>query len=65
MRWQEVGRAGTIYYPIWLSYAAGLLEKEGHKIRLLDARVGGHQLKQATRDKEHVKRYRKRSERKL
>ena len=50
MRWQEVGRAGTIYYPIWLSYAAGLLEKEGHKIRLLDAPAEGHQLKQVIQD---------------
>ena len=36
MRWQDTGRGGTLYYPIWLSYAAGLLEKEGHKVRLVD-----------------------------
>ena len=35
-RWQDTGRAGTLYYPIWLSYAAALLE-EDHEIRLVDA----------------------------
>lgn len=37
MRWQDTGRGGTLYYPIWLSYATGLLEKEGHTARLVDA----------------------------
>jgi len=37
MRWQDTGRGGTLYYPIWLSYATGLLEKNGHKVRLVDA----------------------------
>ena len=37
-RWQGVAaRGGTLYYPIWLSYATGLLEKEGHTVRLVDA----------------------------
>lgn len=37
-RWQGVAaRAGTMYYPIWLSYATGVLEKEGHQVRLVDA----------------------------
>ena len=37
-RWQGVAaRGGTLYYPIWLAYAAGVLDKEGHKIRLVDA----------------------------
>jgi radical SAM superfamily enzyme YgiQ (UPF0313 family) len=37
-RWQGVaGRGGTLYYPIWLAYATGLLEKEGHTVRLIDA----------------------------
>lgn len=37
-RWQGVAaRGGTLYYPIWLSYATGLLEKEGHTARLVDA----------------------------
>jgi len=37
MRWQDTGRGGTLYYPIWLSYATGLLEKNGHNVRLVDA----------------------------
>jgi radical SAM superfamily enzyme YgiQ (UPF0313 family) len=37
-RWQGVAaRGGTLYYPIWLAYASGVLEKEGHKIKLVDA----------------------------
>ena len=35
-RWQDTGRAGTLYYPIWLSYATALLEQE-HEPRLVDA----------------------------
>jgi anaerobic magnesium-protoporphyrin IX monomethyl ester cyclase len=38
-RWQGVAaRGGTLNYPIWLSYAAGVLEEEfGKNIRLVDA----------------------------
>ena len=36
MRWQDTGRGGTLYYPIWLSYATGLLESLGHRVRLVD-----------------------------
>lgn len=36
MRWQETSRGGTLYYPIWLSYAAAALETE-HRTRLVDA----------------------------
>jgi anaerobic magnesium-protoporphyrin IX monomethyl ester cyclase len=37
-RWQGVAARGkTLYYPIWLSYAAGYLEKEGNTIKLIDA----------------------------
>ncbi|MDO8726852.1 MAG: radical SAM protein [Candidatus Methanoperedens sp.] len=35
-RWQDTGRGGTLYYPIWLSYAAAVLEQD-HKIKLVDA----------------------------
>ena len=30
-------KSGTLYYPIWLAYATGVLEKEGHCVRLIDA----------------------------
>ena len=36
MRWQDTGRAGTLYYPIWLSYATSVIEQE-HEVRLVDA----------------------------
>jgi radical SAM superfamily enzyme YgiQ (UPF0313 family) len=36
MRWQDTGRAGALYYPIWLSYATGVLEQE-YETRLVDA----------------------------
>jgi len=37
-RWQGVSARGkTLYYPIWLTYATGYLEKKGHDVRLVDA----------------------------
>ena len=35
-RWQDTSRSGTLYYPIWLSYATALVETE-FKTRLVDA----------------------------
>lgn len=32
-----VTKGGTIYYPLWLSYATGVLEKAGHEVKLIDA----------------------------
>ena len=37
-------KGGTIYYPIWLSYATGVLEKEGFDVRLIDAPARGYNL---------------------
>ena len=37
-------KGGTIYYPIWLSYATGVLEKEGFNVKLLDAPARNHNL---------------------
>ena len=31
-----ITKSGTLYYPIWLSYACGLLEKNNHEVLLLD-----------------------------
>lgn len=36
-RWAARCRGGALYYPIWLSYATGVLEGEGHQVRLVDA----------------------------
>lgn len=32
-----VTKSGTIYFPLWLSYAAGILDKAGHELMLIDA----------------------------
>ena len=36
-RWAARCRGGALYYPIWLSYTTGVLEKEDHRVRLVDA----------------------------
>ena len=42
-RWQAVGRGGTLYYPIWLSYAAALVDKY-HTVNFIDAPAEGLEL---------------------
>jgi Fe-S oxidoreductase len=32
-----ITKSGTIYYPIWLLYATGVLEVAGHDVRLIDS----------------------------
>jgi anaerobic magnesium-protoporphyrin IX monomethyl ester cyclase len=32
-----VTKSGTFYYPMWLAYAAGVLEQQGQEVQLLDA----------------------------
>lgn len=32
-----VTKSGTIYFPLWLSYATGVLDKAGYELKLLDA----------------------------
>ena len=32
-----VTRSGTLYYPIWLSYAVGALEQAGHTVQFIDS----------------------------
>ncbi len=39
-----VTKGGTIYYPLWLSYATGVLEKAGHRCKLVDAPAEGISL---------------------
>ena len=36
-----VTKSGTLYYPIWLAYAAGYLEGKGHNVKLVDAVAEG------------------------
>ena len=28
-----ISKGGTLYYPIWLAYATGVLEKEGFEVK--------------------------------
>jgi radical SAM superfamily enzyme YgiQ (UPF0313 family) len=37
MRSPAVTKSGTLYFPMWLAYATGLLEKEGNEIIFIDA----------------------------
>jgi radical SAM superfamily enzyme YgiQ (UPF0313 family) len=32
-----VTKGGTIYFPLWLAYATGVLEEAGHEVKLVDA----------------------------
>jgi len=32
-----VTKSGTIYFPLWLSYAAGVLDQNGYELKLIDA----------------------------
>ncbi len=32
-----VTKGGTIYYPIWLAYATGVVEQAGYEVKLIDA----------------------------
>lgn len=40
-----VTKSGTLYYPMWLAYAAALAEKEGYPINFIDAPADGFDLK--------------------
>lgn len=39
-----VTKSGTLYYPIWLAYATGVLEQEGFDVRLVDAPAQGKDM---------------------
>ena len=44
-----VSKGATIYYPLWLAYATGVLEKEGFECKLIDAPARGLSLKEVIR----------------
>ncbi|MFC1570884.1 B12-binding domain-containing radical SAM protein [Candidatus Omnitrophota bacterium] len=37
-----ITKSGTVYYPIWLCYVAGSLEKNGHKVNVMDSCAYGY-----------------------
>lgn len=49
MRWQDTGRGGTLYYPIWLSYATGVVEQE-YETKLADAPAWNWSVNDVVRD---------------
>lgn len=50
-RWQGVAARGkTLYYPLWLAYAAGFLEKQGHEVKLLDSIAREMELNEVVED---------------
>jgi anaerobic magnesium-protoporphyrin IX monomethyl ester cyclase len=53
-RWQDTGRGGTLYYPIWLAYATASVERD-FESRLVDAPAWGWSQKEVVND---VLRYR-------
>ncbi len=50
MRWQDTGRGGTLYYPIWLAYATGIVEQSGFETRLADTAASGWNMEQVLAD---------------
>ena len=32
-----VTKSATVYYPLWLSYAAGVLDQKGYELKIIDA----------------------------
>ena len=50
MRWQDTGRAGVFYYPVWLAYATGVLEDAGFEARLVDAAARNWDIEQVMQD---------------
>ena len=41
-----ISRGGCVYYPIWMAYATGVLEKEGHNVKLIDAPAHGQEYEE-------------------
>ena len=50
-----VTKSGTIYFPIWLAYCAGLLEEAGYVVSFTDAPARGFVLKQIVRQAESLR----------
>jgi len=44
-----VAKSGTLYYPMWLCYAVGYLEKAGHEVILIDAPAAGMSAEEVIR----------------
>jgi len=49
-RWPEHTKSGTLYYPFWLSYAAGVLLESNHQVSLMDAIAKGWNFSETIRE---------------
>ncbi len=45
-----IAKSGTLYYPMWLAYAVGYLEKKGHDVLLIDAPAHNISLESILKD---------------
>lgn len=45
-RWPEKTKSGTLYYPYWLCYAAGVCVKRGYEVEVIDAITRKFTIKQ-------------------
>lgn len=54
-RWPERSKSETIYYPLWLAYAAGVAKQEGFDVLLVDAEASGMSLEETCRKLEKFK----------
>ena len=43
-RWAAKSISGSNWYPIWLAYCTGLLEKDEHEAKLIDALIEGYSI---------------------
>ncbi len=50
-----VTKSGTVYYPIWLCYVAGVLEAAGHEVRVIDSCANGYNLEKTLQLAEEFK----------
>ena len=50
-----VTKSGTLYYPYWLAYATGVLEREGHQAKLVDAAAAGYDAADVMREADELR----------
>ncbi len=48
-----VAKSGTLYYPMWLAYATGVLEDNGFNVKLIDAPACGYDLEYVKKEFEN------------
>lgn len=41
-----VTKSATVYYPLWLSYAAGVLDQKGYELKIIDAPAKSYKKRQ-------------------